>query len=466
MRSIFISATKRSSGKTTLAVGLTAVLKDRGMQVQPFKKGPDFIDPMWLGNSAGRCCINLDFNTMSAEEIAHKFASYCEGRDIAVVEGNMGLFDGLDSQGQDSNAALATLLGIPVLLVVDCQGMTRGVAPLLQGYSDFDPAIRFAGVVLNNVADSRHESKLRRAIEEYTDASVIGAMPRQRTMTIPERNLGLTTHREDDEAGRHIEAIAAVARQSLDIDLLLQAVDRQPTRLSYGFEQKEADILSGISLGIARDDAFCFYYEDDLKTMERAGAKLCFFSPLEDAGPPDVDALFIGGGFPENHVEALHANTAMRQALLRYCQSGRPVYAECGGLMYLSRKISQHTRSHEMVNFLPVDTVMLDRPVGRGYVSLIARPSHPWINFMSGEGEALTASVNAHEFHYSALENLEDGGTDFAWRVERGYGLDGQHDGLIRQGVLASYSHLRNSRSSPWISQFSRYIKQQSDILN
>lgn len=456
MRSLYISALHRSSGKTVFAAGLCQVLRASGLTVQSFKKGPDYIDPMWLTYGSRKPCINLDFNTMTAGEIRETFSRYGGGQDCALVEGSMGLFDGVDARGADSNAALAKLLGIPVLLVIDCTGMTRGIAPMLLGHTGFDEQLRIAGVILNNVMTARHESKLRGAIEQYTDVEVFGAIRRQPELVIPERHLGLTTDREDREAETHLRAIRDAVRDCVDIERLMAraaapCMDRPPEPGPAG------NGLHGIRLGIAWDAAFCFYYADDLETLERAGARLCRFSPLQDTGLPDADALLIGGGFPETHAGRLHRNRPMRRAVHDFCSSGRPVYAECGGLMYLGRKLSWNGRSHDMVGFLPADTVMHERPQGRGHVELQARSCHPWLaggaaGLLPGGG-----TLKAHEFHHSSLENIGSG-VEFAWRVKRGHGVDGRHDGLMRHGTLAGYTHLRNAASSPWIRLFAGYV--------
>ena len=457
MRSLYISAMHRSSGKTMVAVGLCQVLRASGRTVQSFKKGPDYIDPMWLTRGSRKPCINLDFNTMTAREIRAAFTRYGSGQDCALVEGSMGLFDGVDARGGDSNAALAKLLGLPVLLVVDCAGMTRGIAPMLLGHAGFDEQLGIAGVILNNVATGRHESKLRQAIEQYTDIEVFGAIRRRPELVIPERHLGLTTDREDREAQMHLRAIRDTVQDCVDTDRLMVRAAAAPRIDPPPDTQPECTGLDGIRLGIAWDAAFCFYYADDLDTLERAGVRLCRFSPLADSGLPGADALLIGGGFPETHAGRLHRNRAMRRAVHDFCSSGRPVYAECGGLMYLSRKLSWNGQCHDMVGFLPADTVMHGHPQGRGHVELQARRCHPWLE--DGNAGLLPAdgTLKAHEFHHSSLENI-DSGVEFAWRVKRGHGIDGRHDGLVRHGTLASYTHLRNAASSPWIRLFAGYV--------
>lgn len=458
MQGVLLSATRRSSGKTTIAMGLCRALKDRGMDVAPFKKGPDYIDPMWIGLAAGRACVNLDFNSMTEQEVAEKFAGHCQDQEIAVVEGTMGLFDGIDTSGSDSNAALAKQLNLPVILIVDCKGMARGIAPLLTGYLAFDPDIDLIGVVLNNVTGSRHEAKLRNAVKGYTDLPVIGVVPHQAELTINERHIGLMTSAEDHLAMHNIATIASTVAAGLDIDLLLDLAHRHRFDLAADCRKTEFPQAAGMRLGIARDQAFSFYYPDDIELMEKAGVEIHAFSPLEDRGLPEVDALFIGGGFPELYAGRLESNRSMREAVDRFCSSGRPVYAECGGLMYLARSLNWQGRRYRMAGYFPADIRMNDRPVGRGCVELSPTAQHLWHTGQSDRQQS-SSVVRAHEFHHSSIDSLDEN-IDYAWQMVRGHGADGEHDGFVRQGVLAGFSHLRNTQGYPWILHFTRYIAQ------
>jgi len=339
MAHFMISAAHKSSGKTTVSIGLCAALKSRGVRVQPFKKGPDYIDPLWLGQAAGRPCYNLDFHTMGSREIHALFARRMEQAEVGIIEGNKGLYDGLDLDGSNSNAALAGLLGAPVVLVLDTRGMTRGVAPLILGYQAFDSRIRIAGVILNSVGGPRHESKLRRVIEHYTDVRVVGAVPRNDAMRIDERHLGLMPSNEADAAQARIDAIAAHVGSHVDMDRLLEIGNQAPPVPSVE-SGSEIRPVKPVRIAIARDAAFGFYYPDDLETLERAGARLIFFDTLKDARLPPADGLFIGGGFPETSMQALEVNVSMRNSIREFIEEGGAAYAECGGLMYLCRSIS------------------------------------------------------------------------------------------------------------------------------
>ena len=298
MTRLLISAAHKSSGKTTLSIGLCRALADRGLTVQPFKKGPDYIDPMWLGDAAGRPCYNLDFQTQTPEEIRNLVACRAMDAGLSLIEGNKGLYDGMALDGSNSNAALAKLLAAPVVLVIDTRGITRGVAPLLLGYQHFDPAVRIRGVILNQVGGARHEAKLRESVEHYTDIPVLGAVRRNGALVIDERHLGLIPENEESAAGRLIATIAEAIAGQVDLDRLL-AVARDTGPLGDCRPEPVPQAGERVRIAIARDRAFGFYYPDDLEALEAAGAELLPFDALADARLPDCDGLFFVGGFPE-----------------------------------------------------------------------------------------------------------------------------------------------------------------------
>lgn len=450
MSQVMISAVHKSSGKTTVSLGLCRALAMRGVKVQPFKKGPDYIDPMWLAEAAGMPCHNLDFRTMTTGEITTRFARHARAADIALVEGNKGLHDGMDVKGSDSNAALARLLGVPVVLVVDTQGMARGIAPLLLGYQAFAPDVRIAGVILNKVASARHEGKLRAAIEHYTSVPVIGAIRLDPSMTITERHLGLIPSSEAKEAEDTIARIAMTVGASVDLDKLMEiAASAEPLPPVAALPRVPAN-GGDVRIGIARDAAFGFYYASDLEALAEAGAELVEFDTLRDPHLPKLDGLFIGGGFPETHLDALEANVSLRREIRAAIEAGLPVYAECGGLMYLSRSVSWQERRAEMVGAIPADVVMKPRPAGHGYIRLRETGKGPWPNAQ--------AEFSAHEFHYSVLTNIGPG-LDYAYEVLRGTGIDGRRDGIVYRNVLASYAHLHDSEANPWPRRFVGFVR-------
>lgn len=442
----YLSATHKSSGKTTLSIGLLAALHRLGHRVQAFKKGPDYIDPLWLSRASARPCYNLDFNTQSHAELQDLYQSRSATASAVLVEGNKGLYDGVDPLGSDSNAAMAKLLGLPVVLVLDSRGVTRGMAPLLLGYQQFDPQIRIAAVILNQVGGPRHESKLRAVIEHYTGIPILGAIAKKSGTIIEERHLGLVPSNEAEETEAIIERLAEDVRGQIDLEQLLALV-ATPVPSWPSLDAGTSTRYQGLRIGIARDSAFGFYYADDLEAFERLGAELVFFSPLADSELPEVDGIFLGGGFPETHMVKLAANSAMLASIRHFVEAGRPAYAECGGLMYLCRSLKWGGKEAQMAGIIQADAVILDRPQGRGYVCLKEQAAHPWPGGRAGQ------KLPVHEFHYSRLENL-DAGYDFAWQITRGDGIDGRNDGLIYKGLLAGYAHQRQVEGNLWVERF------------
>lgn len=454
MSRLLISAAHKSSGKTTITIGLCAALAERGLDVQPFKKGPDYIDPMWLGRAAGHPCHNLDFYTMEKQEIVDTV--YCESRhaDITIVEGNKGLYDGLDLDGSNSNAALASLLHAPVVLVLDARGMTRGIAPLILGYQAFDRNIKIAGVILNQLGGHRHESKLRSVIEHYTDVRVVGAVCHDQNLSIEERHLGLIPSNEDDSADRKIIQIRDGIKQQIDLDSIIAIANTAPDLPAVDCITDNVIANRDLRIGVMRNDAFGFYYPGDLKAMTQHGAELVFIDAIRDAQLPEIDGLFIGGGFPEARMQELEANRSMRESVRNAIEHGLPTYAECGGLMYLGRTLSWHDQNCDMVGVIPVDTVMHAKPQGRGYIRLAETEHHPW----KGMEPVPTKDIAGHEFHYSALENV-DPSMRFAYRILRGTGIDGQNDGIVYKNLLASYAHLRDTSRNHWAQRFVKFVR-------
>lgn len=453
MAHLYISAAHKSSGKTTLSVGIAAALTRRGRKVQTFKKGPDYIDPLWLQRATLRPCYNLDYNTQTSDEIEQLFARQLMGADIGIIEGNKGLYDGVALDGHDSNAALAVQLGAPVILVVDVTGITRGIAPLLLGYRAFGPDVHIAGVIFNKVATGRQEDKLRAAVERYTDLTVVGAVPRIADIFTRERHLGLIPPEESGEAYARIGELAMLAERHIDLDRLQElALLAMPVRAGAA---AAAAARADLRIAIARDSAFGFYYADDLDALRAAGAELVFFNALDDERLPQADGLFIGGGFPETHMQALARNRALREDIRRQAENGLPVYAECGGLMYLAREIRWGDERAEMVGFIPGIVTMHDKPQGRGLVALLETGQGLWPK-AAGSGQA--ARLAAHEFHYASLDELP-ADTRYAHEVVRGHGIDGEHDGIVLNNVQAGFVHHRSTGQDDWASRFVAFVR-------
>jgi cobyrinic acid a,c-diamide synthase len=445
-----ISAPHRSSGKSTVSIGLCAALRRRGRIVQPFKKGPDFIDPMWLSAAAGRRCRNLDFFMMGGKGIVETFLAGAGGADLSIVECNHGLHDGLDPEGSDSSAALALLLGAPVLLVVNARGMNRGVAPLVQGQVGFEPDLHVGGVVLNNVSGSRHEKKIRDALGRYCDLPVLGVIPHRPELEIAERHLGLTPLEEDPALADRLERLASSIEECVDVEAVERLAVSSPPLAAATAVRQERKSPPAIRLGLAFDRAFNFYYPENLEALEAAGAELVTFSPLEDPALPNLDGIYIGGGFPEFFMEELEGNVGMRESLLSAVGGGLPLWAECGGLMYLARSLRWRGKSSSMVGALPCDIEVGERPAGHGYVLLEERGTAPWQQ--SGR------QLRGHEFHHSRISDLEDG-IDFAYRTIRGSGSSKGRDGIVRRNCIATYTHLHHRGAPFWAKDFVAFIK-------
>jgi len=459
MSRIYISAAHKSSGKTTLSIGLCAAFHQQGLTVQPFKKGPDYIDPLWLSKASGRSCHNLDFNTQSHDEILSTLQHYGQGADINIIEGNLGLYDGMALDGSDSNAAVAKLTKSPVVLVIDTRGVTRGVAPLLLGYQQFDKDIEIAGVIYNMSNGGRHETKLRAVTEEYTDIPVLGVVKKNPLMVVDERHLGLMPSNESKVASQKIADIAKIVADSVDLKAVMGiATSAESLQNVKPLNLNNIETNKKLRLGICEDSAFGFYYAGDKLALEQAGAELISFSPLDDEKLPDnLDGLFIGGGFPETHMDQLGDNKSIRESIYDAIENGLPTYAECGGLMYLSQNLYWNEQSAPMVGIIPADTQMHDKPQGRGYVKLEETDAMPWAQ---GKTDASGEIINAHEFHYSSIDDvtaMESKG-DFAYKVHRGFGITGEHDGWVYKNLLANYSHMRDTDSFHWASRFMAFV--------
>ncbi len=452
MSRLFVSATHKSSGKTIFTTALIALLKARAANPTPYKKGPDYIDPQWLSAAAGGTCYNLDFNVQSNDEIVAMVADKSPPGTTAVIEANKGLYDGISLDGSDSNAALAEILGCPILLVVDCEGMTRGIAPLLLGYENFVRELSIGGVILNRVGGSRHQAKLIAAVERYTDIPVMGAVMKDKALLLPERHLGLIPANEATGTSSFIETLSECIAPQIDLEKIMQlaaqATPLAPTRNKH--QKPDADIR----IGVFKDSAFNFYYPDDLETLEHCGAELVFINSLTDNRLPPIDGLLIGGGFPETQAGALEANRALRHAVGEAIEDRMPVYAECGGLMYLTDSIHWQGRRFEMCGVIDADTQMYETPQGRGYVELNESGETIW----GGGGEDNTSHViHAHEFHYSRLVDMKQS-YPTAYKVSRGVGLGNGRDGIVYKNLLAAYTHQRNA-CGRWAERFSDFVR-------
>ncbi len=453
---LLISSPQGHSGKTIVTVGLCDVFKRRGLSIQPFKKGPDYIDPSWLTVAAGRSCRNLDLFLIPEGRLLPSFQQSCKGVNLAIVEGAMGLYDGLDSHG--TTAEIARLLNIPILLVINTTRMTSSIAAMVTGYQHFQKDIPIAGVILNYVSGRRHERKLRDAVEQYCGIPVVGSIPKDQDLRIIERHLGLIPSSESGEAEWLVERIGRKLELQLDLDNIFKiarsfktnfkTTSDDPTAYPNSPLEKIRDEVKvrrakTVRIGILRDRAFNFYYPENFEALVNEGAELLFIDSFKDR-LPKVDGLYIGGGFPEFFLKELEGNRSLRHDIAEAVQEGLPVYAECAGVMYLCRSISWQNRSYEMVGIIPAEVQLSEKPEGHGYVVAEVMSENPIF--------PVGLTIRGHEFHHSSLVNLN--GLQFAYRILRGQGMTGKRDGIVYKNLFASYIHLHALGTPEWAKGF------------
>lgn len=444
---LVIAALKGGAGKTFVTIGLVAALRKRGLSLAVFKKGPDYIDAGWLGSAAGSECYNLDPYLFNSEIMRASFVRRSAGKDVAVVEGNRGVFDGVDAEGSYSTAELAKQIKSPVILIADATKVTRTAAALVLGCTALDPQLNLQGVVLNRVGGTRHEGVLRQAIEEATAIPVLGSINKLPLENFPQRHLGLLPLHEHPRAADFIYEAAAVVEQSIEVDRLLAIAHtaRQSfVRADWDYSEiQDSTDSPPVRVGILRDSAFQFYYPENLEAFSSNGAQLIEISALAHQELPDLDALYIGGGFPETHAERLAENIVFKQSLQSAVENGLPVYAECGGLMYLSRSLRIDQNIYPMVGIFPVDTVLGRKPQGHGYIRVEVSSPNPFY--------PVATILTGHEFHYSYVTGIEDSAATYAFRILRGHGMDGSHDGICIYNALGTYVHVHALGEPLWI---------------
>ncbi len=446
MTAFLIAGTSSGVGKTTVSLAVTAALRRRGLRVQPFKGGPDFLDTGHHTRIAGRAARNLDSWLLSADANREVLNHAAQHADVLLVEGMMGLFDGKDGQTEKgSSAEIAKLLKLPVVLVLDAGKIARSIAAVVLGFELFDPNLKLAGVILNRVAGERHFRMLEAAIKSSCKTPVLGWLPRSARITIPERHLGLQTA-EEGETGADLEelidTLAELAEEHIDLARLLTL--ECGLNLADQPQQLHGECKEEVRIGVARDRAFSFYYEDNLDLLRQEGAALIPFSPLHDASlPPGLDALYLGGGYPELHGAALCNNQGMHASIREFAASGRPVYAECGGMIFLAQQLkTQDGLTYPMTGVLPLEVEMTGKLVGFGYVTVeLTR------DCLLGTA---STSIRGHSFHYSRITRRSEIATSY--RVE--YSLSGrvEDEGYAVGNVLASYIHL-HFRAQPAIAR-------------
>lgn len=445
---LVIAALRGGSGKTLISLGLTAAWRlHHGLRVIPFKKGPDYIDAGWLAQAAGCPCYNLDSFLMQPDALLHSFLRRSNGGDLSLIEGNRGLYDGVDAQGSFSTAELAKLLQAPVVLVVDATKMTRTAAALVLGCQQLDPQVSIAGVILNQVAGKRHERVLRSAIERYCKIPVLGVVPKEAHNFFPERHMGLIPPQESAGMRDALQYAAEKMADCVDLQALRQVAQRAaPLGLPFSALQPPVQVApekpaKPVVIGVIRDAAFQFYYPENLEALQEKGAVLQEISSFEDRPLPSLDGLYIGGGFPETQVEHLSANGVFRDSVRQAIEAGLPVYAECGGLMFLCREIHYRESAFPMAGVFPFHVELQAKPQGHGYTVLECVTDNPY--FAAG------TTLRGHEFHYSRLVG-HDFTFPFAFRLKKGHGIVAGWDGMCYKRVLAGYSHIHAVGNDSW----------------
>ncbi|UCE82512.1 MAG: cobyrinate a,c-diamide synthase [Deltaproteobacteria bacterium] len=427
-----IAGTHSGVGKTTISLGLMAAFQKKGLRVQGFKVGPDFIDPGHHTRLLGMPSRNLDGWMLSERYNRATFSQAMDGKDLGIVEGVMGLYDGYDGRSEaGSTAQMAKWLGAPVVLVVDASSMARSIGALAHGFTTFDRNLHLAAVIANRVGSPTHARFLAEAMDSVPEVAFLGGIPRTEDVAIPERYLGLVTSDEQPYSADLFDTMALLVEEHLDLDTLLSIS-------TTGVRNETLDLPkplhSRVRLGVARDEAFCFYYQDNLDLLSHFGAELCFFSPIRDQDlPDDVAGLYLGGGYPELYARQLGANESMKSAILASARRGMPIYAECGGFMYLTRSIEVEAQTYGMVGLYPVGTRMLSKRKALGYREVLLKEH----SLLGPKG----LRARGHEYHYSELID-DPGEIPDLFQVSDRMGVDTMPDGFMLHNVLAGYIHL------------------------
>ncbi len=465
--SVAVAALRGGSGKTIVSLGLIRALSKQGLSIAPFKKGPDYIDPAWLSLAANLTCFNLDSFLMNEEMILSSFVNRNPHSDIALIEGNRGLFDGYDVEGTHSFAELVKLLNVPLVLVVECTKSSRSVAAIVHGCNTFDENLSLSGVILNRIAGERHKDLIKSAIEKYCRVPVIGILPRIPSLTLHERHLGLVPVYEHENPGKLIDQLGDVVTDNVNLDEIvrlaapgsrvpmreevLQKITVKPFAAITNSQSSarhaadhvlnddpDQDAPGAPTAGIIRDQAFNFYYPENIEHLSRSGIRIVELDSLYGAPGVGIDALYIGGGFPETHADRLSKNTDFRLWLKDLIEDGLPVYAECGGLVYLSRSLKVGDMKYPMVGIFSLDFEVAKAPEGHGYTIFEVSADNPY--FPAG------TVARGHEFRYSKIVNIDEAaGLDYVFKMQRGRGIIKGRDGILYKNALATFSHTHAS---------------------
>ena len=465
---IVLSGTGSAVGKTTIATGIMGALS-KEHKIQPFKVGPDFIDPSYHTLATGNYSRNLDSFFMNDYQINHcyKRALDISNSKIGIIEGVRGLYEGIGPIGDVGNtASIAKSLNAPIVLIIDSRSLVKSASALVLGFKQLDPELNIQGVILNKVKGKKHYLKTKEGIETLTDTKVIGGIPRNEDIEVMQRHLGLVPALEKDNIRNNINKWVETVEEYIDLDALLEIMgdyssdsnksikQRSKPSIPYGepFRKEDSNELwkagnkQPIKIAVARDEVFSFYYQENLEALEDNGAKIIEFSPFKDEELPDADGLYVGGGYPELFIKELEENSSMRQSIYNFYNDGGKMYGECGGLIYLSKSID----GKKMCNILPYTSQMIKRVQGLSYTIAESKED----NVIAKKGEL----IRGHEFHYTSINT--DDSTRFGLDVKRGRGITGSEDGILQDNILASYIHVHACSHPNFAYNFTRYINE------
>lgn len=445
-KGVVIAGLAGGSGKSVVSVGITAALARQARRVVPFKKGPDYIDAGWLQLAAGRRCYNLDPFFMTREVIQHSFAIHSADAELVIVEGNRGLYDGVDAKGGYSTAELAVTLGLPVILVVNCTKTTRTVAAMVLGCQQFDKRIDIKGVILNQIATERQRLLVTESVEKYTGIPVLGSIPRLKRDIFPMRHLGMVPHQEYADSHGALGFLADLIEKNVDLERVEGCMKSLPGSTAFPQQNPNDSTPPTMKIGILQDAAFQFYYSENLEALEKAGGQLVYVNAMLDSRLPEIDGLYIGGGFPETSARELAANKPFRQSVKKAAENGLPIYAECGGLMYLGKSIVLEEEEFPLVGVFPVRFGMSAKPQAHGYTIFHVARENPFY--------CLGAEVKGHEFRYSRILDWQGTADQLVFKMIRGHGFINGWDGLIFNNVLALYTHVHADGTPEWAENF------------
>lgn len=458
---LIIAGVRGGSGKTTVSLSIIHALRSKKrLKVIPFKKGPDYIDAGWLSLFANNPCYNLDPFLISRENVLRSFIKHFRG-DLSIIEGNRGLYDGMDIEGSFSTAELSKLLKSPIILIVDCSKVTRTVAAIVKGCIEFDREIEIAGVILNQIAGMRHEKIIRESIQRYCSIPVVGAIPRIEDDSFPERHMGLVPYQEHQDFDRASSLVQRIADRYLDLekikDIAFEAGFLSPlsenNKECISVEREDSEKFKSLKIGVIKDSAFQFYYPENIDELRNRGAEIVEINSITDQVLPDVDALYIGGGFPETNAIYLAQNESFKVSVKKAAEKGLPIYAECGGLMFLGREIRLKDKIFPMVDLFPITFLMKNKPQAHGYTIVEVDKRNPFF--------PVGTILRGHEFHYSLPEEFfEEENMYTVFKMKRGEGIKNKRDGLCYKNTLGTYTHIHALGSPSWVVGFINSAKE------